>query len=76
VRVDECVSAVRAGGAGGGRRAVLVCFCYRWSEVSEVGGALSYVRLVLKVVNQNDGDFVDVMLLQSPNIQTRAGCHK
>jgi hypothetical protein len=28
------------------------------------------VRLALKVVKQNDGDFVDIILLQSHNIQT------
>ena len=42
--------------------------------MNEVGWAVIYIRLVLKVVMQNYGDFVDVILLQYPNIQTRAGC--
>jgi len=56
VRVDQCVSAVRAVEVP-----VLVCLRSSWCHVTEVGGAVRFVRLALKVVVQNDRDFVDVI---------------
>jgi hypothetical protein len=50
----ECVSAVRAVEVP-----VLVCLRSSCSYVTEV----MFVRFVLKVVTQNDRDFVDVLLL-------------
>jgi predicted small secreted protein len=57
VRVDQCDSAVSAVGVS-----VLVCLR---SSCSHVTGrrAVRFVRLALKVVAQNDGDFVDVIQL-------------
>ena len=55
MRVDQCVSAVRAVEVP-----VLVCLRSGFGHVTEVGGAVSFVRLALKVVVQNDGDFVEV----------------
>ena len=40
---------------------VLVCLCSRCSYVTKVGDRV--VRLVLYTVVQNDGNFVDVILL-------------
>ena len=58
MRVDQCVSAVRAVEVP-----VLVCLCSIWYHVTEVGGAVRFVRLALKVAMRNDRDFVDVILL-------------
>ena len=58
MRVDHCVSAVRAVGVS-----VLVCLRSSGSHVTGVGGPLGFVRLAVKNVMQNDGDFVDVILL-------------
>ena len=52
MRVDQRVSAVRAVEVS-----VLVCLRSRCSHVT-----VRFVRVALKVVNQNDGDFVDVIL--------------
>jgi hypothetical protein len=57
VRVDQCGSAVRVAEVP-----VLVCLRSSCNHVTEVGGGIRFVRLALKVV-QNDGDFVDVTLL-------------
>jgi hypothetical protein len=43
---------------------VFVCKRSSCSHVIQIGGSLRFVRLELKVVMQNDGDFVDVILLQ------------
>jgi hypothetical protein len=37
--------------------------------------AVRFVRLALKIIRKNNRDFVDIILLQSHNIQTRARCH-
>jgi hypothetical protein len=58
VRVDQCVSAVRSVEVP-----VLVCLRSSCNHVTKVGGAVRFVRLALKVVIQNDGDFVDVIQL-------------
>ena len=57
VRVDQCVSADRAVGVP-----VLVCLRRNCNHVT-CRMAVRYVRPALLVVRQNDGDFVDVMLL-------------
>jgi hypothetical protein len=49
VRVDQCVSVFRA------VKQLQSCDCGRRS--------IRFVRLALKVVMQNDGDFVDIILL-------------
>ena len=54
MRVDQCVSAIRAVEVP-----VLVCLRSSCSHVTEV----KFVRLALKVVMQNDRGFVDVILL-------------
>ena len=57
VRVDQCVSAVRA-------VEVPVLVCLRSICCRVTGGrGVRLVKLALKVVVQNDGDFVDVILL-------------
>ena len=59
MRVDECVSAVRAVEVP-----VLVCLRSSWYHVAEVGGAVRFVRLACRRLPcKNDGDFVDVILL-------------
>ena len=58
MRVDQCVSAVKAVAVP-----VLVCLRSSCSHVTEVGGPVRLVRLALMVVVQNYGDFVDVILL-------------
>jgi hypothetical protein len=58
VRVVQCVPAVRAMEVP-----VSVCLRSSCSHVTAVGRAARFVRLALKVVAQNDGDFVDVTLL-------------
>ena len=58
MRVDQCVSAVRAVEVP-----VLVCLRSSYNHVTVVGGAVRFVRLALKVVVQNDGDIVDIILL-------------
>jgi hypothetical protein len=58
VPVDQCVSAVRAVEV-----TVLVCLCSSSSHVTEARGAVRFVKLTLKVVMKNYGDFVDVILL-------------
>ena len=58
MRVDQCVSAIRAVEVP-----VLVCLRSSWYHVTEVRGAVRFVRLALKVVVQNDGYFADVILL-------------
>ena len=58
MRVDQRVSAVRKVEVP-----VLVCLRSSCRHVTEVGGAVRFVRLALKVVVQNDGNFVDVTLL-------------
>jgi hypothetical protein len=40
---------------------VLVCFLSGCSNVTEVGGTVGFVRLALKVVMGNNGDFVEVI---------------
>jgi hypothetical protein len=59
MRVDQCFSAVRAV-----EEPVVVCL---HSSCSHVTGrrTVRFVRLVLKGVMQNDGHFVDVILLCS-----------
>ena len=57
LRVDQCVSAVRAV-----KLPVPVCLRSSCSHVTDMR-AVRFVRLALKDVMQNDGDFVDVMLL-------------
>ena len=60
MRVDQCVSAVRAVEVP-----VLVCLRSNCSHVTS-RRAVSVVRLALKIVaTQNDGDFVDVTLIQT-----------
>ena len=49
MRVDQCVSVIRVVEAIG-----LVCLCSSCSHVTEVGGAVRFVRLAVKVV-QNEG---------------------
>jgi RNase P/RNase MRP subunit POP5 len=57
VRVDQCVSAIRA-------VEVPVLSAYVTAAVTSLRrGAERLVRLALMVVMQNDGDFVDVILL-------------
>ena len=58
MRVDRCVCTVRAVDVP-----LLVCVRSSCDHVIGVGGAVRFVRLALKVVVQNDGDFVDVILL-------------
>jgi hypothetical protein len=58
MRVDQCVSAVRAVEVP-----VLVCLRSGCCHVTEAGGAVRFVRLALKVVVQNYGDFLAVILL-------------
>jgi len=58
VHVDQRVSAVRVVEVP-----VLVCLRSGCGHVTEVGGAVRLVKLALKFVVQNDGDFVDVILL-------------
>jgi hypothetical protein len=60
VHVNQCVSAFRAVEVP-----VLVCLRSSCNGVTEVGGrrAVRFVRLALKVVMQNDGDFVNIILL-------------
>jgi hypothetical protein len=57
VRVDQCVSAVRAVEVP-----AFVCLHSGCNHVIEVRAVRS-VRLALKVAMQNDGDFVDLILL-------------
>ena len=57
VRVDQCVSAVRAMEVP-----VLVCLCSCCIHVTGRRSA-RFVRLALKAVTQNDGDLVDVVPL-------------
>ena len=52
------VSAVRAVGV-----TVLVCLRSSCCHVTEVGGAVGFVRLALKVVMQNDGECADILLI-------------
>ena len=54
MRVDQCVSAVRAVEVP-----VLVCLRSSCNHVTEVG----VIRLAPKIVIQDDGDFSDVILL-------------
>jgi hypothetical protein len=54
VRVDQCVSAVRTV-----EMPIFICLPSSFSHVTGV----KFVSLVLKVVMQNEGDFVDVILL-------------
>jgi hypothetical protein len=58
VRGDQCDSAVRAVEVP-----VLVCLRSSCNHVTEVGGAVRLVRLALKVVMQNDRDFLVVIQL-------------
>ena len=67
MRVDQCVSAVRAvGGASIGLLALQLqsCDCGRRD--------VSLVRLEQKVALQNDGDFTDVLLIYHRHV----GPHK
>ena len=57
MRVDQCVSAVRAV-----ELPVLVCLRSDCNHVIEVR-TVRFVRSALKVVMQNDGDFVEVIQL-------------
>jgi len=58
VRVDQCVSAVRAVEVP-----VSVCLRSGCNHVTEVGGGVRFVRLALKFGMQNDRDFVRVTLI-------------
>ena len=58
MRVDQRVSAVRAVEVP-----VLASLRSGRYHVTCVSGAVRFERLTLKVVVQNDGDFVDVILL-------------
>ena len=58
MRVDQCVSAVRAVGVP-----ILVCLRSSCSHVTELRGDVGFVRLALKVAVQNEGDFMDIILL-------------
>ena len=42
---------------------VFICSHSSWNNVTEVRGSLRFERFAQKVVMQNDGDFVDVILL-------------
>ena len=57
VHTDQCVSVVRAVEVP-----VFISFCSSYNHVTEVRELLG-VTLVLKFVMQNDGDFVDVIVL-------------
>jgi hypothetical protein len=63
VRVGQCVSTVRAVEVP-----VLVCLRSSCCHVSEVGGAIRFVILALKVVMQNDRDFVVVIHIRIPQV--------
>ena len=58
MRVDQCVSAVRPVKA-----TVFVCLRSSCNHVTELGGAVRFVRLALKVVMENYGDFVVLILI-------------
>jgi len=58
VRVDQCVSAVRAVDL-----AVLVCLRNGCGHVTGGRRAVVFVKLALKVVMRNEGDFMTVILL-------------
>ena len=68
MRVDQCVSVVRAVEVP-----VFVCFLSGCSYVTEVGGAIGFVRLALKVVMENNGDFVEVILHYTASYSRRLG---
>jgi hypothetical protein len=55
--MDQSVSAVRAV-----VMPVLVCLRSGCNHVAEVGGAVRFVRLALKIVMLNDGDIVGLTL--------------
>jgi hypothetical protein len=57
VHIDQCVSVVRAVEVP-----VSISFCSSYNHVTVVRELLG-VTLVLKFVMQNDGDFVDVIVL-------------
>jgi len=75
VRVDQCVSAV-----GVVVVPVLVCLRSSCCHVTEVGGAVGFVRLALKVTVQNYWESVDVislhifMLLGKCNMNVSGSC--
>jgi hypothetical protein len=56
--LNLCVSAI-----GAVEVPVFLCVCSTCNHVTEVGGALKFVRLSLKVVTQNDGEFDDMIML-------------
>jgi hypothetical protein len=62
VRVDQCVSAIRAVEVS-----VFVCLRSSCNHVTEVGGSLRFLRPTLKIVMQHNGDFVDLILLYLVN---------
>jgi hypothetical protein len=57
VHIDQCVSVVRAVEVP-----IFFSFCSSYNHVTEVR-ELQGARLVLEVVMQNDGDFVNVIVL-------------
>ena len=52
---------------------VFVCSLSGCSHVTEVGGAVGFLRLALKVVMENNGDFVEVILQYTASYSRRLG---
>ena len=52
---------------------VFICFLSGCSHMNDVGGAVGFVRLALKIVMENNGDFVEVILQYTASYSRRLG---